>query len=349
MTAVLLAVLNSLVAALQPLPLKLLVDNALGGHRVHDTIASTMRWAGAEPTPLTLVLAVTGASFVLAIAAAALGAGLGWLWEYIGKRMIRDLKTDLFDRLQRRSLADHCRLEMGDTLSRLSTDSWSIYSTTHALLSAPFERLLTVGAISVAAWTLSPTLALVTLGVTLPFAVITYRLATRLRSATRHDRAAEAGVVTVLNQLLTATPIVQAFAAESRSRNPLRQRMEAAVCTGRRAALTNVAAATAGALLTSTSTAIVLIVGGMLVLGGQTTLGTLLVFLAYLQVLDRETQRLLRTHRTVMEGVVGLDRVLELWGQETVIADPPDPEDFPPANPAGARVELIDVTVGYLP
>ena len=345
--AVGLGLLASVVAALQPLPLKLLVDNALGSEPAPPWVVRAMGAVGLEPTPTALVLVSAAAALVLAGAAVALGSGLSLLWEYVGRRMIRDLTVDLFDQVQRRSLTERGRTEMGDTLSRLSTDTWSVYSMTHALMSAPFERLLTMGAVSFAAWHLSPSLALVTLAVGVPFAALTHWTAMRLRPATRRDREARAGVLSVMNQVLAAMPVVQGFAAEERARAWVRRRMDGAVETGRRSALTGVAAQSAAGLLGSASTAAVLIVGGVLVLDGGASLGTLLAFLVYLKLLDRETRRLLTTYRALIEGSVGLDRVLELWGGEPEIADPPDPVELPPVRAAGARVELERVTVGY--
>ncbi|HEX2026513.1 MAG TPA: ABC transporter ATP-binding protein, partial [Nitriliruptorales bacterium] len=347
--AVGLGFLSSLIAALQPLPLKLLVDNALGPEPAPDPVARAIAWVDVAPSPVALVLVATASSLLLSVTAAAAGGTLSWLWEYAGRRMIRDLTVDLFDRLQRRSLSQRRSEEMGDTLSRLSTDTWSIYSMTHAVVSAPFERLLTVGAVCFAAWRLSPHLTLVTLGVALPFGALTRRQATRLRPTTLRDREAQARVTTSLNQLLATMPTVQAFAAESRSWATLRHLMGNAVVTGRRRALTNAAVKSAAGLLTSASTAVVLIVGGTLVIRGGASLGTLLAFVAYLRILDSQSRRLFGTHRTLLEGWVGLERVLQLWGQEPVIVDPVDPVVLPPAGPVGARVELIGITVGYQP
>ena len=49
-------------------------------------------------------------------------------WTRVGRRMVYALSHDLFARAQRRSLAAHTRHAVGDTMSRITGDAWSVHT-----------------------------------------------------------------------------------------------------------------------------------------------------------------------------------------------------------------------------
>jgi ATP-binding cassette subfamily B protein/subfamily B ATP-binding cassette protein MsbA len=343
-----LSIVASMATALQPLPLKLLVDHALGGEPLPATVERLLLF-GAEPRPLTLVLAAAVASFVVTVVVVALNGLLGLLWEYTGRQMVRDLRSDLFDRLQHRSPVSRREGARGDLLARLSTDTWAVYTAVQTLVSAPLQRLLTIGAVGVTAWILSPSLTTLLLAVAVPLGLLTQVIARRLKQQTRRSRHAESRVVSYVNRTIAAMPVVQAFTGEERTNQTLAGLTAEAVRATRVTTVTSVAANSVSGLLLTAAAAAVLIVGGNQVMRGQLSVGTLLVVLTYVRTLDREARALLKAHGTLVTAVVGLDRVLEVWGEDTAIVEPASPVAFPPVDPRGARVELRGVTVGYEP
>src|SRR5262245_2012791 len=104
----LLTVMASSLVALQPWPMKLLVDHVLKNEPLPQWLPASL----AEPRTLLAALAAGGlALFVLS---SALDAALTWLWTVAGRRMVYDLAEDIFARLQRRSLLFHSRNSVGD-------------------------------------------------------------------------------------------------------------------------------------------------------------------------------------------------------------------------------------------
>lgn len=71
-----LTVVTSAVTALEPWPLKILVDHALGNIRIHDLLRSSLEDLSLSPTPATLIGAAAVASFGLLILRSARSCGL---------------------------------------------------------------------------------------------------------------------------------------------------------------------------------------------------------------------------------------------------------------------------------
>ncbi len=113
---------TSAITAIQPLPLKLLVDHALGHSEAPGFVTSILQAVALHPSPAVLILVAALASLGLFAINSAVSAGLLWAQTSAGQSMVCDLNTDVFHQLQRFSLAFHVRRPVGDSLSRLSED-----------------------------------------------------------------------------------------------------------------------------------------------------------------------------------------------------------------------------------
>jgi hypothetical protein len=84
---VMLTLANSVIAILQPWPLKLVVDYALGGRRLPGFIESVL---SGIPVPATTTLIVLSAAASLGLFAinSALETGLTWGWSACGQRAV---------------------------------------------------------------------------------------------------------------------------------------------------------------------------------------------------------------------------------------------------------------------
>ncbi len=211
---VVLTLLSSIVAVAQPWPLKLLVDYALV-----ETPADKgwEQWfSGMSATSLIIIAAV--AALLIALFSALLDAAMTWMWSVTGQRMTMALAADLFDRLQRLSLKFHSRNHVGDALSRITGDSYCLYTLTDALLVRPLHQLATLVMVGAVAWQLNAAAHhhpharhADACGVWLVF-----RPTPAQRRRAR--REANARMTSFLQQTLGAIPVVQAFCAENRNR-----------------------------------------------------------------------------------------------------------------------------------
>src|SRR5690606_23866149 len=103
---------------------------------------------------------VVAAGLIVFVLNSIVDVALTMTWTRIGRRMVYDLASDVFARIQRRSLLFHSRHPVGDSLSRITGDSWSAYTVVAALLFAPGHALFTLVAMVILMASLDPWLTL---------------------------------------------------------------------------------------------------------------------------------------------------------------------------------------------
>jgi ATP-binding cassette subfamily B protein/subfamily B ATP-binding cassette protein MsbA len=147
-------------------------------------------------------------------------------------------------------------------------------------------------------------------------------------------------------QTLAAIPVVQAFATEERNRQRFRGLARDAVALSQRGNLLQSAHGLTNGLMTTIGTAVVLFFGGARVLAGALSLGSLLVFLAYLRSMQGAAQGLLSTYARLKAAEAGADRVLEVLEAEEQVRDLPGARPLPGG---GGHLRFEAVTFGYEP
>ncbi|MFW6058693.1 MAG: ABC transporter ATP-binding protein [Phycisphaeraceae bacterium] len=341
-----LTLLSAGAAALQPWPIKILVDFGLDDEPAPDWLA---HWLDTM-APATVVAWAAGLALVLYLLAVVLQAAITWCWGVAGERMVYDLAADLFDRMQRLSLRFHARSHVGDSLSRLTGDSYCIYQACDALLVTPAHQFLTIAVIATVAFTLDPTLTMIVLAVTPVLAGIAVWFGPRLKERKRLIREAQSRVMSHVHQRLAALPVVQAFTAEPRSRNHYDHLANDAAVAQRRGAFLKDGMALVNGLTTSTGLAIVLYAGGLQVVAGAMSVGSLLVFLQYGRSLQAAFQKLFQTYGQIRTTEAQVDRVLTILHNTDRVVEADDAAPLArAAGTARGRIAFEDVRFGYEP
>ena len=332
-----LSALAAVVTALQPWPLKLLVDYALGDTPVPEAVHAAMDTLSLQPTPAVLVVAAALSSLGLYALNSGIEAGTRWGWAVAGQRMIRALAVDLFNRLQRLSPRYHSQHRVGDALSRLAEDTWCVHTVVDSLLITPGRHLFTLVSVGLIAWHLDARLTLLTVAVVPALTGSAYFFGSRLKQRARRNRESQSSVVSFVHQTLSAIPVVQAFGTEERNRRQYGRLAEDAVARTQHSTLTKSTYSFVNGLTTTAGTALVLYYGGLRVLAGALSLGSLLVFLGYLRTLQRAFQGFLDVYGTLRTVEASVDRVLEVMEGE------PGPQ-----SREGARVLVRSRVRGHL-
>src|SRR5690606_12825995 len=139
-------------AALQPLPLKVLVDQGLRGLEAPAWLDGLLARLPGSSTGWAIVLGAAAAAFGIQALGAALDARLNWTWNASGRRMVNGLAEDLYRALLARSPARQVEEGVGDALGRLSGDTWSIYTAAESLLVAPPQHAIKLAAVALIAF-----------------------------------------------------------------------------------------------------------------------------------------------------------------------------------------------------
>lgn len=309
-----LAILAAVITALMPWPIKLLADYALGGESLGNL-------QGIWAQPSTLIIASVGASILLFIMSSAVSVSSSWLWSKIGQRMVVDLSLTIFEKLQRLSRLFHTKHPVADSLGRLTVDSWCVFTIAQALLITPAQNLITLIIIGLVAWQIDPFLTLLSLLLSPVLAFSTVFFGEKLRARAQQNREAQSRVMAFAHQTINAVPLAQAFNRETANSSKFHRLAGDAVRASQKNHLLDNGFAVVNAMTLTVGLAIVLVAGGLRVIDGVITVGSLLVFLGYLQTLQGEVESLLLTFKNLKSAEANLDRVLEVLEASEEITD----------------------------
>ncbi len=341
-----LTIAASMLAALQPWPLAWLTDHVLGGKPLPLPLRRAFQMLSLEPTPGRLIVFIVASGLILFALNSVLEVCLTRAWTLGGRQMVCRLAEDLFARLQRRSLLFHARNSVGDTMGRITTDSWCAYQVVEALFFTPGHAVLTVWLMVFLMAQLDGTLTLLSLAVA-PFMVgASFLVGKPLRAAARLKREIETRIQSHIQQTLTGIPVVQGFVQEEREREQFERFADAAIAAQQRSTLIGSVNSLSSGLITTLGTGAILWVGARHVLDDRLTLGSILVFLVYLTSLQTQMKALAEVYTKLQGLSASVDRVLEILENDSDVREKPGAICLPPVR---GHVQIENVVFGYAP
>jgi ATP-binding cassette subfamily B protein/subfamily B ATP-binding cassette protein MsbA len=333
---------TSLLVAVQPWPMKLLADNLLGGKPLPIVLQSV----GIPGTGVSLLVIIVLIGLLVFAFNATLDAVLAWTWTRAGRRMVYDLAQDLFARLQRRSLLYHQRCPVGDTMGRITVDSWSVYQVLETLVVSPLHALLAIAAMILVMAQISLSLTGLSLAVAPLIVAASFVVGKPLRAAAKLKREIEIRLQAHIQQTLSGIPVVQAFTQEQREHERLQQYAAVAIAAQQRTALVGSLNSLSSGLVTTAGLAIVLWSGARQVLAGALSVGDILVFLVYLGSLQAQMRILANTWTGLQTISASVERVAEVLQSTPELPENPAAPALPSVR---GRIQIECVTFGYEP
>jgi len=307
----LLSMLSTPIALLTPLPLKIAVDNAIGGAPLPDWLNAW--WPSALPSSPSVVLAVAvGLLLAVALVGRLQELATTMLQAATAERLTLRFKTEIFGHAQRLSLAYHDTRGTADSVYRLVQDAPALqYIVVDGVV--PF---VTAGVTLVAiAWVtarLDWALALVALGISPVLFGLSRTYRRRLRAGAGEVKRLETGALAVVQEVLGNLRVVKAFGQEDRETDRFRVRStEGARARIRLSWLENVFGGLIG-MTTAFGTALTLVIGVAHVRAGSLTLGGLLLVMAYLTQLYGPLTMISRKVASIQSHLASMDRAFAL-------------------------------------
>lgn len=323
-----LTVLSSLLVVATPLLLQRIIDDGVAG----------------GDSRLVMVLAALVA--VVALVEAGLTLVERWFSARIGEGLIEDLRVDVFDHVQRQSIAFFTRTQTGSLVTRLNTDvigaQQAFTSTLSAVVSNVVTLLVVLTAMVALSWQITVVALLVVPLILLPARRAGRRLAGYRRQAMTVN--AELGNLMTERFNVAGALLVKLFGDPRREHEEFAARARAVREIGVRQAMSSRLFFASLAAMASLATALVYGVGGVLAVNGAITVGTLVAFAGLLGRLYGPLTGLSNVQVDVMSALVSFERVFEVLDLKPAVVDAPDAVALP-AGPLG--VELADVTFTY--
>src|SRR5690349_6304605 len=333
--------IDAVITVVNPLLLRAIIDHGIPGR---------------DEQLLTLLACAAAAA---AIFHAALGFVIRWFSARIGEGLIYDLRTQVFDHVQRQPIAFFTRAQTGSLVSRLDGDVVGAQQAITSTLSGVLSNLLSLVVILIALFYLSWQVTVIAL-VMIPLFILPARLVgRRMQRLTRESMQLNAEMGSTMTERfnVAGAMLVKLFG---------RPREESGTFASRAAKVRDIGVVTAMygqvffvalTLLASVVTAVVYGLGGTLVIRGTFQIGTLVALTTLLARVYGPITSLSSVQVNVMTALVSFDRVFEVLDLKPLIAEKPDAATLPrgTSTPRGVsgpdalapEIEFDDVSFRY--
>lgn len=263
----------------------------------------------------------------------------------VAQNLLFDLRRAMYEHLQKVSLTFMDKTETGRLMSRLQGDVGALQEFLESSIFAIGDLLLLIG-IVVVTLSLDPVLGALTLSVVpalflvrivwLPLARRAFMDARETQSATNAALAETVHGVRTIQELSREDVNYELF--DAKARDNLRAQLTASKFTNVMVPIVDT--------LSGAAMAIVVIVGGGLVLEDALDVGVMVAFLFYVQRFFDPIRSLTLQYSVMQRAMAAGQRIFEVLDVEIDVADAPDAEILGDIDGA---VELRNVTFGYNP
>ena len=317
---------------LKPWPFKIIVDDFLRPN-------PTPRGDWHTWLPL-LCLALVAIQFFWGV----INWGTNYILVKVGLQALLKLRTDLYAYLQSLSLKYHDVRRSSDLSFRVAYDSQSIQTIYNKGFTGIFGSVVTLIGTFAIMVQLDWQLTVLSLGI-VPFIIAAiYFFAHRIRRESTFIQEQESAVLAQAQEGLSSIRMVHAFGREQFEVMQFHQQAQQSLQANLRLALTNVNSALVISTLMVLGTAAMYYVGTLHVLAGTLTLGTLLVFSAYLLMLYQPLESITYTAWAMEGATAGARRCFEVLDREDDVADSPNAVAIESAKGA---IGFQNVSFGY--
>jgi ATP-binding cassette subfamily B protein len=283
---------------------------------------------------------------VAALVQAAAGISYSYLLNRTAYEILRLMRTSIFRHLQALSLSFYDRYKVGRLMSIMTGDVNAISNLlSSGILQTASDAFILVG-IVITLVTLNVKLSLVSFALIPIIAVATQVLRSYIRNTFREWRRTSSITNGAIAEGIAGVRVTQAFCRQVENRRRFARLSGAYRDAVIRSNRIISAFAPSMDLIANFGTALLLLIGGAMVLSGQATTGALVAFLAYINQFFTPIRDLSMRWNALQAAMAASERIFALLDTKAVVVDAPDAVELPPIQ---GRITFDDVTFGYLP
>jgi ATP-binding cassette, subfamily B, bacterial len=260
------------------------------------------------------------------LATGLLGVVQRYFGSQVGEGVICDLRTALFAHFQRMSLRFFTHTQTGELISRLNNDVIGAQRAVSGTIVDVVSNIITLVSVLAIMLRLEWRLTLLAVAVLPLFFVPARLLGRRLRAIVREQLTLNAEMNAMMNETLNVSGalLVKLFGQATSEVWRFRSRAERVKAAGVRQAYMMRWFFLTVSLVSAVGTVVVFWVGGLLVLQGSFTVGTIVAFTAYLGMLYGPLSSLTNTRMDLSTSLVSFERVFEVLDLPVEIQERPD-------------------------
>jgi ATP-binding cassette subfamily B protein len=293
---------------------------------------------------LRYIAVMSGVIVLVSILAALFLFGKAFFTAVTSQKTGYDLRTQLYDHLQHLSFGFHDRTQAGQMISVALSDIELVQGFgTQAIINILDTFLRYAIVLSIMFW-LSEELALWSLPLLPILGIVAWIYHKKVRPAYSWIRQQREQVVIALEEAINGARVVKAFVREEHERQKFSKEGRELVRLMMRAVNLN---ATIGPLMNMVAVSgvvIVLWLGGRLVISDELSIGALVAFVSYFQMLVQPTQQLPGIMDSIATSITSGERLFGVLDTRSPVRDLTGAREIPPVK---GHVALEDVTFGY--
>ncbi len=255
-----------------------------------------------------------------------------------------DLRTQVYDHLQRLDATSHDQMATGQLVSRAISDV-NLVQGLLAFLPLVLANVLFLVVALVAMGSLSPLLTLVALATTPLLLLTSLRLRTSVFPASWDAQQQAGAVAGVVDEAVSGVRVVKGFGQEQREVARLAATAERLLASRVRAVRLQARYQPVLQTLPSLAQVAVLALGGWLAIQGRISLGTFLAFSSYMGQLQAPSRMLAGLVTIGQQARAGVERVFELLDATAAVRSAPGAPDLVVTE---GRITFDDVGFAYL-
>ena len=270
--------------------------------------------------------------------------GQSYLTDYVGLRIVNDVRNALNRHFQSLSMSYFYRHPTGTLIARVNSDVVLLrFAITDALASFLKDTTSLIALVTVAFvkdWVLASIAFFVFPASVLPI----IRLSRNIKKFTKRGQVSTGRLTVLLQESIQGNRIVKAFGMEDYEDRRFMAENGRLFKQSLRASRIKATVAPSMELLASFGISGVVWYGGWSVIRGGRTQGEFFAFMAAMFLMYAPFKGLSRTYAAVHQGLAGAERVFEVLDEEPDIADKPDAQ---PAKPFARKIEFQNVNFAY--
>jgi len=270
--------------------------------------------------------------------------GDNYLTDYVGLRIINDVRDGLNRHLQFLSLSFFQRHPTGTLISRVTNDVSLVRSALTDSVASLIRDTTSLLALIVVAFLKDWVLATIAF-VVFPASVLPItRMSKKIKRFTKRGQVAKGNLTNLLQESIQGNRIVKAFGMEKYEIDRFQEENQRVFKQSIRGSRTQSVVTPAMELLASFAIGAVVWYGGSSVIAGGRTQGEFMAFMTAMFLMYQPFKHLTRTYTTIQQGLAGAERIFEVLDEESEIKDRADAQ---PISGFSRMIEFHDLSFGY--
>jgi subfamily B ATP-binding cassette protein MsbA len=267
-----------------------------------------------------------------------------YLMASAGVRMVRDVRNDVYRHLHRLSMSYFTETPTGTLMSRVTYDVTMIQGAVTEALTGAVRDVFMILALAAVVMYRSPVLGTIALlGAPLAFYPLV-QFGRRMKKSSRKSQEQMGDLTKLMQEKIAGIGLVKASGTEEQEQERFRADNEQLVGTFLKIQRVQAMSSPVMELIGALSVALIIWIGGIMVIDGKMTVGEFFSFLTALMMLYEPIKHINSVNNVIQQGLAAAERVFELLDISPDVTDAPDAVQMPHIR---GKVQFKDVSFRY--